>query len=68
VNKKKLLPIVLAASIAGELIVSERHHDKLAAQPHTDVEIASVEPAIVAPPASGGAGGAPTSFRVDQIS
>jgi hypothetical protein len=54
-NKKKVLPVVLAGSILGETVISTRHYEALAPQAHTEVEITVPFAAAVSPvSASGG--------------
>lgn len=38
-DRRKVLPVVLVASITGEIIFSVRHSDTLAPQSHTELEI-----------------------------
>jgi hypothetical protein len=38
-NKKKILPVVLAGSMIGETLISARHFEGLAPQPHIEFEI-----------------------------
>ena len=39
-NKKKFLPVILIGSIVGEALISARHFDSDAPQPHVDFETA----------------------------
>ena len=55
---KKVLPVVLAASITGEAALSVRHFDTLAPQPHIELNV-TVPPSTTvsqAVSASGGVG------------
>jgi hypothetical protein len=69
---KKVLPAALAASITVEAALSVRHSDMLEPQPKSHIELNVTPPSEVlgleVVPASGGAGGFPTSFVINQIS
>ena len=72
-NKKKVLPAVLVAAVAGEAVLPLRHSDTLAPQPHIELEIAMpIATTVSAISASGGAGqlklkvGKPTPFPLQR--
>ena len=68
-DKKKVLPVVLVASIAGEALLPKRHFDTLAPQPHTELEIAVPFATTVAPvSASGSAGGGRMKLSIGKPS
>jgi hypothetical protein len=67
-DKKKVLPVVLVASITGETLLPMRHSDTLAPQPHTELEITVPFATTLSPvSASGGASGPATGFDIRQI-
>ena len=68
-DKKKVLPAILIASIAAETVLTVRHSETLAYQPHTELQIAVPFASTAVPvSASGGAGGLPTGVTIRQIS
>jgi len=66
-DRKKVLPVFLVASITGETLLSVRHSDTLAPQPHTEVEIAVPLASTVSPgSASGGTGGGRMKLKIGK--
>jgi len=68
VDKKKVLPVVLVASIAGEAVLPLRHSDTLAPQPHTQIEITVPSANTASPVSTSGGAGHITDFELNQIS
>jgi hypothetical protein len=67
VNQNKLPVVVLAVSLTGETLLSARHSDTLAPQPHTDVQITEpIATTVSSISASGGASGAATALDWDD--
>lgn len=67
-NKKKVLPAVLVASITGEALLPMRHCDTLAPQPHSEVEIAVPFATTASSVSASGGAGHVTDFALNQIS
>jgi len=65
-NREKILPAVLALSIAGEAILAERPHDVMV-QPHNHVEVTVPATIDVSSPSitGGGARSATLTYRIN---
>ena len=56
-DKKKMLPVVLVMSIAGETLLPVRHSDILVFQPHREVEITAPFANTMSPVSTSGVAG-----------
>jgi hypothetical protein len=68
VDKRKVLPVVLVASIAGEALLPQRHSHTLAPQPqpHTEVETTVPFANTTSPVSASGGAGHITDFELNQ--
>jgi hypothetical protein len=65
-DPKKVLPMVLVASLAGEAVLPVRQSNGLAPQPHIELRIKVPSGTVATPASETGAGGNVTSNTIVQ--